>query len=74
MSPAPEPASGSLRHLAGQVSRGMRVRYREREYVVVGFEPMGVHDPVAYLEDVESGEPCEAPLDELFGSGEPIAA
>ena len=73
MFPAPEPSPGSLR-LSGQVSRGMRVSYRERDYVVVGFDPMSVHEPLAYLEDVETGETCEAPLDELLGPGEPIAA
>jgi hypothetical protein len=67
-------APGSLSRLTGQVSRGMRVRYRSREYVVAGFDPMSVQEPFAYLEDVETGEACEAPLDELFGPGEPLAA
>ena len=74
MSLAPEPAPGTVRRLSGQVSRGMRVRYGSREYVVAGFDPMSVRHPVAYLEDVETGEACEAPLDELFWPGEPIAA
>jgi hypothetical protein len=74
MRSVPDHASGSLRRLSGQVTRGMRVRFRERDYVVAGFDPMSVHDPNAYLEDLETGESCEAPFDELFGPGEPQGA
>ena len=70
----PEPGLESPRPLLGHVERGMRVLFRGREYVVVGFDPMSVRDPVAYLEDAETDRPVEAPLDELFGPGEPLAA
>jgi len=73
MFPASEPASGSVRRI-GYVARGTRVRHRGRDYVVDGFDPMSVRDPVAYLADVETGEACEVPLDELVGPGEPLAA
>ena len=51
----PEPSRGSVRPLSGHVPRVMRVLCRGRAYVVAGFDPMSVRDPVAYLEDAETG-------------------
>ena len=66
------PASGSVRRI-GHVARGMRVRYRGRDYVVAGFDPMSVRDPVR-TSGARDRRACEVPLDELLGPGEPLAA
>jgi hypothetical protein len=71
----PEPAFGTVRRLTSTVERGMLVRHGGREFVVLGFDPMGVISPCVYLEDTETGEPVTAPLAELPGGpGDQLAA
>jgi hypothetical protein len=42
-----------------------RVSYRGRTYCLVGFTPMGVEEPRAYLSDTETGERIVVPTSDL---------
>lgn len=42
-----------------------RVGYQGRTYCLVGFTPMGVEEPRAYLSDTETGERIVVPTSDL---------
>jgi hypothetical protein len=44
---------------------GDSVTYEGRRYGVLGFDPMGVDDPCAYLEDQQTGERIKVAIPEL---------
>lgn len=53
---------------------GSFVSYAGRTYYLRGFDPMGVADRRADLEDAETGEHLQAPLSAVEPSGPPPAA
>jgi hypothetical protein len=62
--PAAEAGTGR-RFPRTPVNIGELVIWRGRAYRLRGFDPMGLVEPNAYLEDVESGERVVVPSDEL---------
>jgi hypothetical protein len=52
-----------------ELMRDDRVVYDERVYVVRGFDPIGVVDPLVYLEDASTGTRTVAPLIHLLENG-----
>src|SRR5262245_15687511 len=52
-----------------ELMRHDRVEYEQRVYIVRGFDPIGVVEPLVYLEDAGTGERTVAPLIDLLESG-----
>ena len=57
--------SGDAVLACGAMEIGNLVTYHGRAYVLRGFDPMGVPDRHAELEDPESGERISVPLAEV---------
>jgi hypothetical protein len=52
-----------------ELMRHDQVEFNQRVYIVRGFDPIGVVDPLVYLEDASTGERTVAPLTDLLESG-----